>query len=143
MNTTVFKIVLDTNIFIAIKRQTCCLSYLINHIIKNMLTNNLPSAAVPLSTNLALVCQIILEKLQNYSVQIYLFGSQARGNARPTSDIDVAILPKEPLPMGLLAEVREALFDSVIPVQVDLVDLSQAEENFKQQILREAIEWKD
>ncbi|BAP57161.1 DNA polymerase beta domain-containing protein [Thioploca ingrica] len=108
-----------------------------------MLTDNLPLAAVPLSTNLALVRQIILEKLQNYSVQIYLFGSQARGNARPTSDIDVAILPKEPLPMGLLAEVREALFDSIIPVQVDLVDLSQAEENFKQRILREAIEWKD
>jgi uncharacterized protein len=106
-----------------------------------MLTDNL--AAVPLSTNLVLVRQIISEKLQNYSVQIYLFGSQARRNARPTSDIDVAILPKEPLPMGLLAEVREALFDSIIPVQVDLVDLSQAEENFKQQILREAIEWKD
>lgn len=56
---------------------------------------------------LYLARQIILDKLKNYSVQIYLFGSHARGDARPTSDIDVAILPTESLPIGLLSEVRE------------------------------------
>ncbi|KHD05249.2 hypothetical protein PN36_27110 [Candidatus Thiomargarita nelsonii] len=89
--------------------------------------------------NLAQVRQIILDHLKDYSVQLYLFGSHARGEARPTSDIDVGILPKAPLPIGLLAELREALFESLIPVTVDLVDLS--DEDFKQQILPEAIVW--
>ena len=91
--------------------------------------------------NLAEVRQIIFNYLKDYSVQLYLFGSHARGDARPTSDIDVGILPKAPLPIGLLAELREALFESLIPVTVDLVDLSQSDEEFRQQILLEAIEW--
>lgn len=87
--------------------------------------------------------QIILNKLKGYSVKIYLFGSQAQGKACLTSDIDVAILPQESLPAGLLAEVREALFESTIAVAVDLVDLSQVDDNFKQRILQEAIVWTD
>ncbi|OQY54860.1 MAG: nucleotidyltransferase domain-containing protein [Candidatus Parabeggiatoa sp. nov. 2] len=101
------------------------------------------STADTSSANLALVRQIILDKLKGYSVQVYLFGSHARKNARPTSDIDVGILPKEPLPIGVLAEVREALFESTIPVNIDLVNLSQTDEIFKQHILQEAIVWND
>ncbi len=99
------------------------------------------STAETVSANLAQVRQIILDHLKDYSVQVYLFGSHARGDARPTSDIDVGILPKASLPIGLLAELREALFESLIPVTVDLVDLSQTDEDFKQQILQEAIVW--
>jgi len=93
------------------------------------------------SANLVQVRQIILQHLKDYSVQLYLFGSHARGTARSTSDIDVGILPKAPLPIGILAELREALFESIIPVSVDLVDLSYTDEDFKQQILKEAIVW--
>ncbi len=95
------------------------------------------------STLLAQVRQIILSQLKAYSVQVYLVGSHARGTARPTSDIDVGISPKEPLPTGVLAQVREALFESTLPVNVDLIDLSQTDEQFRQQILPEAIVWKD
>jgi len=93
------------------------------------------------SANLVQVRQIILQHLKDYSVQLYLFGSHARGTARSTSDIDVGILPKAPLPIGILAELREALFESIIPVSVDLVDLSYTDEDFKQQTLKEAIVW--
>ena len=99
------------------------------------------SIADTLSANLNQVRHKILEKLRDYSVQIYLFGSYARGEARPTSDIDVGILPKEPLPIGLLAELREMLFESVIPVNIDIVDLSQTDDNFKQRVLQEGIVW--
>jgi len=101
------------------------------------------STAETSSANLALARQIIFDKFKGYSVQVYLFGSHARGNARPTSDIDVGILPAEPLPIGLLAEVRDALFESTIPVNIDLVNLSQTDESFKQHILQEAIVWFD
>ncbi|MCK5717308.1 MAG: nucleotidyltransferase domain-containing protein [Thiomargarita sp.] len=93
------------------------------------------------SDNLDIARIIILEHCQAYSVRIYLFGSYARGNARSTSDIDIGILPKDPLPIGLLSEIREAFFESIIPVNIDLVDLSQIDEQFKQEILQDAIEW--
>jgi len=93
--------------------------------------------------NLTLAQHIIVDKLKRYAVKIYLFGSHARGNARPTSDIDVGILPQETLPIGLLSEIREALFESTLPVTVDVVDLSQTDEQFKQKVLSEAIVWKD
>jgi len=99
------------------------------------------STADTASANVAQARKIILDHLKDYPVQLYLFGSRARGDARPTSDIDVGILPKAPLPTGLLAELREALFESLIPVTVDLVDLSQTDEDFKQQILQDAIIW--
>jgi len=45
--------------------------------------------------------------------------------------------------LGLLSEIREALFESTLPVTVDVVDLSQTNEQFKQKVLSEAILWKD
>ncbi len=41
--------------------------------------------------------------------RVFLFGSWARGDARRYSDIDVAILPAEPLPAGFLLDLQEAL----------------------------------
>jgi predicted nucleotidyltransferase len=52
----------------------------------------------------------------------WLFGSVARGNARSTSDLDVAVLGKEPLS----AEEKETLIDRLAQATgrpVDLVDL--------------------
>jgi predicted nucleotidyltransferase len=89
------------------------------------------------------VRQLVLSKLQGYSVQVFLFGSRAKGNARVTSDIDIGILPHEQLPPGILAELREALFESIIPVTVDIVDLSKTEASFKQRVLQEGIVWND
>lgn len=87
------------------------------------------------------VRQIILEKLGKHSAQVFLFGSQATGRAVGASDIDVAVLPKDELPVGLLSLVREALEQSNIPFRVDLVDLSKADESFRQRVMREGIQW--
>ncbi len=58
----------------------------------------------------------------------------------PTSDIDVAILPLNPLPPGLLSSIRESLEESLVPFTVDVIDLSQAEPAFKERVEREGIE---
>lgn len=87
--------------------------------------------------------QLILGHLTKYKVQVYLFGSYALGKARPSSDVDIAILPLEPLPESVLIELKEKIEESHIPYQVDLVDLSTVDEKFKQTILSEAIAWTD
>ena len=76
-------------------------------------------------------------------VRVFLFGSRARGDHRATSDIDVGILPLEPIPAGVLAGIRESLEESHVPFFVDLVDLSEARPGLREQAFREGIEWTD
>jgi len=87
------------------------------------------------------VRRIVLAGLRDRPASVYLFGSHARGDARPGSDIDVAILPAAPLPAPVLARIRDALEESRIPYRVDLVDLAGAEEDFVNSALRDAILW--
>ena len=70
---------------------------------------------------------------------IYLFGSRARGEASPYSDVDIAIEGKRPLKKEL-AQVRFFIEESGLPYKVDLVDLSQAP--YLQEIIHEeGIAW--
>lgn len=85
---------------------------------------------------------IVLRALAGREVRVFLFGSRARGEAHPASDIDIGVLPEEPLPRGLLAELREALEESAIPQTVDLVDLSEADPGFRARVLAEGVEWR-
>src|SRR5262245_21451910 len=48
---------------------------------------------------------IVCDVLEGREARVYLFGSSARGQARRSSDIDVAIDPLRPLPPALLAEL--------------------------------------
>jgi predicted nucleotidyltransferase len=95
------------------------------------------------SNDLKTAQRIVLDGLKDYQVKVYLFGSQATGKFHPTSDIDIAVLPLEPLPRQVLSHIREALDESNIVRTVDLVDLSEVDEPFKDRVLREGILWKE
>ncbi len=81
--------------------------------------------------------------LRESGAAVYLIGSCATGAAPRSSDIDVAIDPREPLPAGLIAQLRETLEDSTIPYFVDVVDLGAVDPDFRRQVLRQAVPWKD
>ena len=87
------------------------------------------------------VKRIVRRVLGHTPVDVYLFGSWARGTQRPTSDIDVAIESAEPLPRALLASLREALEESTIPNRVDVVDLAETDAAFRDRVRREGILW--
>ena len=87
--------------------------------------------------------KIVLEQLKAYRAKVYLFGSQATGKARLHSDIDVAILPLEPLPIHIVSEIQEKLEDSDILREVDVVDLSVSDEAFRQRVEKEGVLWKE
>jgi hypothetical protein len=53
----------------------------------------------------------------------------------------VAVLPLEPLPPGLLSGIREALEESTVLPNVDLVDLTEAEPALREQVEREGVPW--
>jgi len=85
--------------------------------------------------------RIILKAIAGYPAKVYLFGSWARGEARRYSDIDVAIAPLKPLPSGLLLEIGEALDQSEVLYQVELVDLTTASEAIREKVASEGIPW--
>jgi predicted nucleotidyltransferase len=87
------------------------------------------------------VRRIVLEGLRGIPARVYLFGSWATGQNCRTSDIDVAVLPENPLPQGLLGDIREALEESLVVYEVDLVDLSDAAPSFRERVLKEGISW--
>ncbi len=89
------------------------------------------------------VAKIVQRGLQDQAAKIYFYGSWVSGEAGRASDIDVAIWPQKPLPLGLLGDIREMLYQSTIPYPVELVDLSTTDEAFRQRVLTEGILWKE
>ena len=87
------------------------------------------------------VRRIVLDALRALPARIFLFGSHARGEARPTSDIDVAVLPLAPLPPGALSLLRERLEESTVAAEVEIVDLGEADEVLRDRVFREGVEW--
>jgi len=89
------------------------------------------------------VRKLVTAGLCGYRARIYLFGSWTAGVGGRTSDIDVAVLPLEPIPRHVFSEIREALEQSRVLYPVDLVDLSDASEDFRARVLREGVLWND
>jgi len=98
---------------------------------------NQPAAASVLEE----VRRIVLGVLGKQPVSVYLFGSWARGDATPQSDIDLAIEAHSPLQPGLLALLRERLEESRVPYRVEVVELSGVDPQFRRRILAEGVRW--
>jgi uncharacterized protein len=102
------------------------------------LENGLANAA---DADIELARRIVLDGLKGHPCAVFLFGSRATRTAGPASDLDVAIWPQQPLPLGLLAEIADALEESPILLTVDLVDLSGCDGAFRQRVVEEGIAW--
>ena len=71
--------------------------------------------------------------------EIWAFGSRVKGNAKPFSDLDLAIISDTSLPLTLLAEVAEAFSESDLPWKVDLVDWATTSQRFRQVIAEQKL----
>lgn len=87
----------------------------------------------------ALIDKILQEAFEGTKSEFWVFGSRVTGNARPDSDLDIAI--KHPLPLrpGTLTKARAAFEESALPFEVDLVDYETASQAFKEIIDRTSI----
>lgn len=54
--------------------------------------------------------------------EVRVFGSRARGTARPFSDLDLAVRAAAPLPVSVLEAAKDAFSVSSLPFSVDVVD---------------------
>ncbi len=69
---------------------------------------------------------------------LYVFGSQATGDARPESDVDLALLARSPLDPVERWKLQERLAHA-LHRDVDLVDLRATTTVMRAQVLRTAI----
>ena len=79
------------------------------------------------------------------SIQVFLFGSSARGDTRMTSDVDIGLWDRahQPIDKKLLAKLREKIELSTIPYSVDVVDFASVGEIFRTKALKESRIWKE
>ncbi|MBC7961848.1 MAG: nucleotidyltransferase domain-containing protein [Steroidobacteraceae bacterium] len=59
------------------------------------------------------------------------FGSRVQGNAKPFSDLDLAVMGSAPLDFRQLAALKDAFAESDLPFRVDVVDWAATSESFR------------
>lgn len=60
-----------------------------------------------------------------------VFGSRVQGNAKPFSDLDLAVMGETALDFRQLAALKDAFADSNLPFRVDVVDWATTSEAFR------------
>lgn len=63
--------------------------------------------------------------------EVWAFGSRVKGRAKPYSDLDLAIVSDQPLPVATMALLRESFDESDLPIKVDVVDWATTSESFR------------
>jgi predicted nucleotidyltransferase len=87
--------------------------------------------------------RMVLAALGEHDAAVWLFGSCARGEVRHPDDIDVAIFPRGDFPSGFFAKFAADFEESTIPYDLDLIDLREADDALRDEVLWTGILWRD
>ena len=82
--------------------------------------------------------QILQTHLPN--AKYWLFGSRIKGTAKPFSDLDIAIISSQPIPLETLSTLEEAFANSDLPYKIDLVDFQRISTEFQSLIKNNHVE---
>jgi len=86
--------------------------------------------------------RIVLDAVGEQDIDVYLFGSMARGDAHTSSDVDIALDGHgAPVARDWLEQLRERLDSSLIPFHVEVVDLGEASPALRRIVFEEGIPW--
>ena len=75
---------------------------------------------------------IILTYLPRKAYRMFLFGSRTRAHHHPYSDIDIGLDGTKRVVPSVMAQIVDALEESDLPVNVDVVDFSRVTPEFAQ-----------
>lgn len=84
-----------------------------------------------------IVRDILLRELPDR--EVWAFGSRARHCAKPYSDLDLAVIGDDALPLALSGRLSEAFSESDLPFKVDVVDWATTSEVFRRIIERDRV----
>ena len=66
--------------------------------------------------------------------EVRVFGSRISGRAKKYSDLDLALVDKEPIAISCLDALKESFALSDLPIRVDVLDWNRISENFRKTI---------
>jgi predicted nucleotidyltransferase len=90
------------------------------------------------NSDLAFIKSTLTENLPNATY--YVFGSRAKGTAKPSSDLDTVIVSTEKIPLDLLSALNEIFSESNLLFKVDIIDWHRISDEFQKKIRSEWIE---
>jgi type I restriction enzyme S subunit len=71
--------------------------------------------------------------------EVWAFGSRVKGTTKPYSDLDLAIITDQPLPLVISAALSEDFSESDLPWRVDVVDWATTSDSFRKIIERDKV----
>lgn len=87
------------------------------------------------------VRHMTLQLVDRDEFAVFLFGGRARQADKMHGDIDVGIWGMGPVPQELLIKLYDVIDESDVPLKVDFVDFSIADETFKKIALKNIVPW--
>lgn len=104
------------------------------------MTNAAPADPPPIeisSSDWAEVLRVLREQVPG--IEVWAFGSRARRTAKPYSDLDLALITRQPLTLEQRATLSEAFASSDLPIRVDVVDWASTSAAFRHIIERDRV----
>jgi type I restriction enzyme S subunit len=73
------------------------------------------------------------------AIEVWAFGSRAKQAAKPYSDLDLALITSQPMPLAQLAAITDAFANSDLSIRVDLVDWATTSDVFRKIIQQDKV----
>lgn len=87
-----------------------------------------------------LLDKIVLSKLKLHGAKVFLFGSRAKKQFHPFSDVDLVYSCTNPINPVVLSEIKEEIEESLFPYAVEIVWEQDLIQSYKDDILQTRIE---
>lgn len=92
------------------------------------------------SKDFNILLELAIHPLQKHGAKVWVFGSRARGDHKPFSDIDLMYKITTDLPLGLIYDITTNLEDSDLTIKVDLVNQDEIAQSYIEDALLERLE---
>lgn len=74
--------------------------------------------------------------------KVILYGSRARAEDKPGSDIDIALDEGKKVESTKISAIVSELEESLLPIKFDIVDLHAVSQEMQHEILKDGVIWK-
>lgn len=84
--------------------------------------------------------ELLVKPLNKMGAKVWIFGSRARGDQKKFSDIDILFESSHEISLGQLSQLREALEESDLPYKVDIVNVHDLADSYRNNVLKDRVE---
>lgn len=89
--------------------------------------------------------KIVLDILKAFipNITVWAFGSRIKGTHRQYSDLDLALISDNKIPLSVLIDLKEAFTQSDLDIKIDIIDFKDITPDFQKIIQQEHIVLQD